>query len=104
VLKHTQRPKKAASLAERFEKAKSSIFASTIPCILLKQNGRELLILICACGIVNGSRLSEKNGVLKWEVMLEEIKILKAAQHNLKKIDVTLHHRAEWIREIFFGL
>jgi len=34
--------------------------------------------------------LSEKNGVLKWEVMLEEIKILKAAQHNLKNIDVTL--------------
>lgn len=28
--------------------------------------------------------------MLKWEVMLEEIKILKAAQHNLKKIDVTL--------------
>ena len=34
--------------------------------------------------------LSEKQVVLKWEVMLEEIKILKAAQHNLKKIDVTL--------------
>jgi len=34
--------------------------------------------------------LSEKHGVLKWEVMLTEIKILKAAQHNLKKIDVTL--------------
>jgi len=34
--------------------------------------------------------LSEKHVVLKWEVMLEEIKILKAAQHNLKKIDITL--------------
>ncbi len=34
--------------------------------------------------------LSETHVVLKWELMLTEIKILKAAQHNLKKIDVTL--------------